>query len=282
MRYSTKFLLLAIDLIIGVSLGVTVMLIYNRVSDTAAEQQNTLASLQSEYENSDALLLDGETVSAAKAISVARQYSKKLQLFKNGHLISAGATLSRHLFKENTQWILEVRTTENGNAYGINFRDTSLSNDDPADLNEAKAAIAALLGSNSNESWRDLFHRIEDLNQNDAYRVKIANLVGADIKSSWSDVYNYVDKALSTYEGSTVNASEQFTIPVNGSATWTMDSPTFCYLSGYNSYGVIVFTDSGAQVMGDYDADFVQVDVTNKTIKIENVQWVTECVMIRR
>ena len=61
-----------------------------------------------------------------------------------------------------------------------------------------------------------------------------------------------------------------------------MDSPTFCYLSGYNSYGVIVFTDSGAQVMGDYDADFVQVDVTNKTIKIENVQWVTECVMIRR
>ena len=39
-----------------------------------------------------------------------------------------------------------------------------------------------------------------------------------------NDVYNYVDKALSTYEGSTVNASEQFTIPVNGSATWTMDA----------------------------------------------------------
>lgn len=282
MKHTTKYIILAIDLIISVALGVAAMYLYRRATDTATEQQNMLASMQSEYENSDALLLDGETVSAAKAISVARRYSKKLQLFKNGNAISTGATLSRELFKDNTQWSLEVRTTENGNAYGINFRDMSLAASDPADLDEAKATIAALLGSNSNESWKDLFDKIEDINLNDSYRIKIASLVGADTKSVWSDVYNAVDKALSTYEGSTVNASEQFTIPVNGTVQWTMDSPTFCYLSGYNSYGLIVFTSSGVEVMGDYDSDFVQVDTANKTITVENVEWVTECVMIRR
>jgi len=277
-----SFLKFSLYVTLASLLMVLALQMYRRVADTAQEQQNSLAAVQSEYRNSDSALLDGEVVSAAKAVSIARKYKTSLGLTKNGVMLDPGVTLSRGLFSANTKWLVTVKTNENGVAYEIDFSDVSLQDTDPSSLSEAKASIAALVGCNAGEGWNDIFNRLGDINRNDEYREKLAVLVGADTRSDWDDVYSLVDKALATYEGSTIHACEQFTIPINSSHVWEMDSPSFCYLEGYNSYGMIVFNGGSVQVLGDYDSDFVHVDVANKTIKIENVQWSTECTLIRK
>ena len=277
----THIILVALDVILATFLIIICANQYSRISTTASEQQSSLASIQKEYDNSDAVLLDGETVSAAKAISVARKYKGVLDLTKNDVPIDTGQSISRDLFADNTKWVISVKRNVNGVTYALDFKDTSVTNKDPKNLADAKATVAAAIGSNANESWTDIMNRINDIKKSDDYRSKLGDLVGSSKDANWDQVYSGIEKALNNYEGSTVHACEQFTIPANSTAKWEMDNPTFCYLKGYNSYGLIVFNGSEVKVLGDFDQQLVQVNTSAKSITTENYNWVLECTLIR-
>ena len=282
MKFAPRFVMMAIDIIIGALLAVRAITMFNRTTDTASDQQNALASLQSEYQNRDILLLDGETIPAPKVISLARQHNKSMGIYKNGVMLQPGVTINSELFKDNTHWLVEVRVNENGAAYAINFKDISLTQSDPATVSEAKSTIASLLGENASTGWGDLYARIGDLMQADVYRALLCELTGINRNSLWPETFESVDKALSTYEGSVVHASEMFTVPVNGTAKWKMDGPTFAFIRSAEKVGLVIFGASGYRVIGDFEDSNILIDETSKSFTTDNVNDITSVILIRQ
>lgn len=237
----------------------------NLVGNVNSSQQEKLNAVQEEYKLADVNLLEGQTVSAAEALSIARKYrSEHCTISKNSTVISDSTVLTRDTFETDTKWVVAIQLDVNDNLIGIDFVRPSGAVGEPDSVEAAKQLIINVAGGSYSDSWTTVQDRLKELSNNDLYRVNLAVALGMPSTSSWDEIQTNVASILSA-AGSSVSC-EKGTIPVGGSFTYSLASPKIAYLQTVSSKGLIIFEPYSYRIIGDFDDDTITVDLDSKTI----------------
>lgn len=279
MKNVLKLIPFGLSLIVIAFLITVLVFVMSAVSRAVFSQTESLDELQGEYVERDIAMLDGESVSGAEAVSLARKYRDKAVIYKNGTALGAGAVITRDLFKDNTNWITEIKLDSNGELTSINFRSPSGVVSEPTTANEAKNFITGIIGGSATADWSTIGSTLASLKNGDKYRSQLATLLSMPATSDWSSVYTSIADRLSGMSSSGMVSCEKFSLLASGSFTYSMSSPLFCYINSGAMSGVIVFSGSGYVIRGDFDIDDISVNVASKTI-ISHLPYNVSCIMI--
>lgn len=264
-KASTRLVSLAVAVIAEAILIVILVTMLDSVKRTSSIQMQALAEVQSDYEERDAALLDGEIVSAAEAASITRKYrSKSCRIYKDGAEVDNTAPVSRNLFNESSNWRVDLDFAVNGNIDSVYFSRPSGAGITPATVDEAKALIANTVGAPLADTWSSIITRLNGLSNINEKRENFATLLSMPAESDWDVIYERVAAVIGSHPSSF--EYEQFIVYPGNDYTWSMQSPSFCYLRGGGSYGLVIFNGNSYSLKGDFDGSCFTFNVNTKTV----------------
>lgn len=264
-KASVKLVSLAVAVTVEAILIAILAAMLGSVKRTSSTQMQALREIQSDYEERDASLLDGEVVSAAEAASIARKYrNDSCSVYKDGAEIDRSVLISRQLFNESSNWKVNLSFAANGNLERIDFSRPSEIGSVPTTVGEAKTLIANTVGALPTDTWDSIVAKLNGLANINEKRENFANLLSIPETSDWDTIYSSVAAAIASHP--TSFEYEQFVVYPGTNQAWTMASPSFCYVRSGGNHGLIIFDGTSYSFKGDFDSSAISVDVGAKSI----------------
>ena len=236
---------------------------------TVKAQQDALSDLQGEFKEQDLSLLDGETVSAAEAVSLVRKYRNKVTITKNGLVVDPSVAGNRSVFAENTNWVVTVKIDANGVCTGLEFMSPLGFTGEPSTVADAKSSLASIVGGHSTDSWSSLMSKVTEYAKTEQYRKEIATLLGLGQSNSWTAIMSEINKRYNSAGSVSTAMCEQVTVANSGTGNFTLSTPTLCYYK-YGEYVGFAYLENGTYqylTNGDDSSSMISINLADKTIK---------------
>lgn len=265
MKSVVRIIMLAVSILVLSALLVYQHIQLEATKQTVRAQQETLYDLQGEFKEQDLTLLDGETVSAAEAVSLTRKYRNKVTIIKNGSVLAPETAASKSNFTEGSNWVVTVETDANGVCTGIKFTSPIGVTKEPSSVADAKSSLASVVGGYASDTWNSLIGKVTRFVQTEEYRKRIAQLLSLGDAKDWTSIMNELDKKFGL-SGTTMVDCEKITLLGNESRQYKLDRPTFCYYVNDNETGFLTFNNGTCQYFGEQEESAVMINLANKTI----------------